>query len=741
LDENKAYTECLMSITSIPIFGYFDIYEEYKNQDINDYSCYIIEVLETGERVSIIYDSKYTRVYGYVLKQIKIKCKILYVRNPLNVEEVNFKNSVDELFNKPITKHMKKAISNITTGLLEKKENKASLSKIFTNYNEAHLYALQYGGQMLPILNDDLNLMETKKTYNYIDECYTEETTMKQETLYVVSVNKKQSLINRLTPIKEMIYYNQKIKLLNMYDKLKEINVNITGIKTDCIMYDRGSNKLISENFKLTDNIGDFKIETGKYLVDKKLSVEENELLKPELFKIDTKIFKDEYKTNEINKFIEQHKNILIKGNFPGVGKSTLAKKYDNNCLFVCPYNKLCQVLKTEGYNAITYCKLFGLVGSDEEMKNVKSFDFADYKTIVFDEIFLYEPQRLKRISKLMQENSNIHFIATGDCDQRDPISFNNSNYLNTCMNILFNQHIQLNEIKRFEDTKDKIRIQKLKEDIFNTELSVEDICKKHKLNIIRKFGDVKTLINICLFNFRCDTINSHIHKNILGKKELYNIGDEIICKKYERKYKLNTNYTYRIMKINKKDIFIKDEVEDKEYKITECILRNHFKLPYALTCDSVQGLSFKDEDKITVFDSNTPYVDRKFLWTAITRARKLDNVSVFIHPKEEIERLTQSRIRLYFNCKVSNYKQQDKKAKRELNNDDYVDEPWINDELLKNKYSCIFCKKHMELYIDEKSNVISNITVDRKDNNKSHTKQNSQLCCLNCNIKKGNRY
>jgi len=50
---------------------------------------------------------------------------------------------------------MKKAISNITTGLLEKKINKAELSKIFIDYNEAKMYCDSYSGKMLCIAEED----------------------------------------------------------------------------------------------------------------------------------------------------------------------------------------------------------------------------------------------------------------------------------------------------------------------------------------------------------------------------------------------------------------------------------------------------------------------------------------------------------------------------------------------------------------------------------------------------------
>ena len=44
------------------------------------------------------------------------------------------------------------------------------------------------------------------------------------------------------------------------------------------------------------------------------------------------------------------------------------------------------------------------------------------------------------------------------------------------------------------------------------------------------------------------------------------------------------------------------------EYKITPQILLKHFKLPYALTCDSVQGLT--RNEPTTIFDADCAYVD-----------------------------------------------------------------------------------------------------------------------------------
>lgn len=740
IDENKAYTECLSQIKEVPLFNYFDIYKTYTNEAIEDLTYYIIEVLEKSKRAVILFGSKFSRTYGYILKQTNIKYRVLYYRTPLAIEEVNFKNAVDELYKESIKPDMKKSIANITMGLLEKKENKAELSKIFDDYNEANYYCIKYEGKILPLIHDEF---ESKNVYSEFDKCFTEEINIvSSKQIYLVAVNEKKRLTNGFTPIKDMIYLNQRLKILKQYDSLIKLGVTVRGIKTDCLMYE-GSDKVITDNFKLSSNIGEFKIEKDKYLLNTPLILIENELKQINQYKSILKTFEDELDTAHINKYMEEPKAILIKGLYPGVGKSTLCKNNDKKCLFVCPYNKLCQVLRTEDYDSITYSKLFGLVGTDQEFKHIKKYDLSEYNTIVFDEIFLYEPRRLKRVAELMQEHPEKKFLATGDCDQRDPIAFKNSDYLSQCMNVLFPNHILLQDIKRFKQQSDKDKLIELKKDIFNMSMSIEDICTKHNLNIVRKLDDVKSSINVCLFNFRCDMVNNHVHKNILKHQEQYLNGMNIICKKYEKnkKFTINTNYTYKIVKYGKKETKLIDEVENLEFVVPNGILLNNFKLPYALTCDSVQGLSFGENDKVTVFDSNTPYVDRKYFWTAITRARKLENVSVFIHSENEVARLCQSRLKLYFNFKVESYKRQDNKANRPFTKEEFINDDWICEKVNNCRNYCQFCKKHMELRIDDNGNVISNITVDRIDNSKAHTKDNSQICCLKCNRIKGNRY
>ena len=106
-------------------------------------------------------------------------------------------------------------------------------------------------------------------------------------------------------------------------------------------------------------------------------------------------------------------------------------------------------------------------------------------------------------------------------------------------------------------------------------------------------------------------------------------------------KTRLYVNYHYVIESIDDKNVTIIEPVDNINITLTIDKLKKHFKLPYANTCDSVQGLRLGE--KITIFDCNTPYVDRYYIWTALTRAKDMKNVQVFEHSDQEVMSLKKS--------------------------------------------------------------------------------------------------
>ena len=727
VDETKAYTQCLISIKQIPVFDKFDVYNNYDKHEIEDLTYYVIRVLDDSDKTRCLFNHKISRTYGFVLKQTKIPYEILYYRRPSKIIDVDFQTPIEELYkNDEIDVDKKKTIVNKMTGLMETKLNHSYNTKVFKLYSEAIHYLIKYDGQLMHITSSEKD---------------------NNERVYIVNVKADKRLVNGMSPVKDMIYQLQRLKMYFLYINLKLAGAAILGARTDCLYYRHGRD--IKKYVKLSDDekaIGAFKIETHKFLPDTQISFLENELIDIKDFtKPDIKIFADERDTKTINAFINMTRNVLICGEYAGVGKTEIVKRLKaKSPLFVCPYNKLCQTLRKDKFEAITFNKLLGLYGCDQEVKTMKRYDISKHDVIAFDEIFLYDPRRLARINQLIEANPDKIFIGMGDNNQCPAIGYDSeegSAYLKNCMNVLFPKQILLKEIKRLQNPEDIKRMVEIKADSLNRDMLIEDVCKKHRIKIIRRLQDLKTTTNICYFNYRCDEVNKHVHFKLLKYKEKFIKGIELICRKHIKLTAakvLNTNYTFKIMEVEEDKLHLKDEVDNIDYYLSNELVDKCMKLPYAMTCPTVQGCTLGADEKITIFDANLPYTTREYFYTAITRVQYLDNITVFIHDEDEVFQKEQGLFKRYLKEKIEGYKQQDKKANRPVG-EDYIDVNWFSEQMKKSN-ACRVCFKTFEI-IPANGSVKSDLTVDRKNSSLSHTKLNCHLVCHSCNSHKSNRF
>ena len=745
IDSRKAYTSDFMSIEYFPVFNHFDIWQEYDNHKIEDYTQYIVKV-DPQYANPILFSGTYSRCYGYKLNRINENFMVMYYRRPSNLVLSNSRSLVKNVFNSKLPMDLKKFIVNKNLGLIEKKKNKKSVCKAFKNCNEALYYQTKLNKGQIYSINEE-ETIKTKEGIDPLDEgidtLYSSPTISYKvevkDTLHILCVSKEENLINGFLPIKELIYEIRDLKNYNTYKRLKDAKIQVYGIKTDSIMIaDTPKNvKTVRGLYDLSDKIGNFKIERNKYLINSEIRCNSNELPKIDRINVREHTINNEYDNQELLSIMND-KNIFVKGWLPGVGKTSACKNYMNS-LFVSPYNKLCQDLRNSGHDAITLNRLLGH-GIDENLR-FKNYDTSSYNCIVFDEILLYNPRQLYSIKMYMEQNNDKRYLCTGDIDQRKPFNFgcnnvdNQNEYQLLCVNQMFPDQITLKINKRLKHDEDKVKLRMLKDDILDIAKNPIESFKKHGIKIINKMKDVDTTNNICLFNFRCDQVNNHVSKNIIQKDGFFK-GMEVVCKSHykTKKFKLYVNYYYTIKSINKDEIIIHEQLDNNDISLTYEVFNKHFKMPYANTCDSLQGMSI--DNKITIFDCNTPYVDRYFIWTALTRSTNLNNVQIYEHSKEEVMSLKRSWVRLYFNQKIHGYKQQDIKNGRHPTSDDYIDPEWFKLQYRTHK-KCPLCGVLFEVKIHEDNKVTSNITADRIDNNKPHIKSNCKLACVSCNVAK----
>ncbi len=585
-------------------------------------------------------------------------------------------------------------------------------------------------------------------------------TSFESKTIYALVIEKKQRMNEGFRQIKEMIYDLHSIKLYKLYKEVLSKGIKPYGIRTDAILVMNSEKNLKELGFKFDKNkIGGIKFETGKYQSKDKIHQIMNEPFQIKEHKINEITIKDEYDTKEINAIYDKYNHVQVLGEFPGTGKTTSVKNYESGKkLFITPFNKLAQTLRQDKHEANTLNKLLGFYADGKEYAKMSEIDVTEYDVICFDEIFLYPPHILKKIDLFIKKHPTKKIIATGDVDQLQPIGFTANNvtdrqkYLRNCVDQIFPNQFMLKINKRLKNEADREKLKQLKKDIFANPKNILNTLKKHGFKFIHDMKDVKTTKNICYFNYRTNIVINHVDRNLIKKPEKkYKIGkfdywpgQELLCRKQHGSGATRTfvNYTYKLESVNSKTFSIIDEVDNKTHILKTKPLLDNFKFPYAYTCHCVQGTSI--EGPITIFDVNTPYVDKYYIWTALTRATDFNNVSIFVHKKDELTTLHQSKVFLYFTQKVSSYKNQDNNCNRKWSKDEYIDADWINDEYGKlNIKACSIdeCTIPYEFYLNDNNEVISNFTVDRVDSSLAHIKSNCRLLCRNCNAKKGNRY
>jgi hypothetical protein len=515
---------------------------------------------------------------------------------------------------------------------------------------------------------------------------------------------------------------------------------------------------LISEDFEMVKDLFDFSDKLGcyKFEENKSINIEKRiEQKQDDLKFVDFNVhhikINNEYNNEEFKKAFDTVNCILVKG-CAGSGKTSSLKKYAKykNALFISPFNKLCQNLRKDGYEAITLNMLMGYGVNEQANTKMKAYDIEPYEIIFFDEVYLYDIQCLKAIDTFIKKNKDKQIYATGDIDQCKPFGCGTNNikdlleYRKQCVNIVFPNQITLDINKRLKTDEDRKIMKNMKLEIMNCNIDIVKTFKKYNIKMVHNWNEVKTLNNICYFNYRCDMVNKHIQRNVVKPKGvlingiIYYKDMELLCKTHYRSkdVRLYVNYTYRLTNINEKTFSIRDDVEKNDFTLSIDKLYL-LSLPYGNTVYSVQGMSV--EGDMTIFDSNTPYVDRNIIWTAITRCCCLSNLQIFIHSGKEVERLNESKFKQYLNMKIKGYKEQDSLMNRKFNDREYIEVNDILSMLDKDKHVCGFCNKPYE--IKNIDGVIkTNITVQRENNSKPHIKGNCSLLCCKCNCALSNK-
>ena len=159
-----------------------------------------------------------------------------------------------------------------------------------------------------------------------------------------------------------------------------------------------------------------------------------------------------------------------------------------------------------------------------------------------------------------------------------------------------------------------------------------------------------------------------------------------------------------------------------------EAIVDNNFIYSYCATCHSSQGASVKGS--ITIHEYDLPIASREWLWCAITRCVDFNQVKFYKNGDYE-KQMTKNMIMRYFKNKVENYKLQDRRSHREINEEEYITPEWC---LKMFKSRCEKCNTAFN-FETKQGKLCSNFTAQRLHNLRPHEVNDCVCFCVYCNI------
>ena len=296
--------------------------------------------------------------------------------------------------------------------------------------------------------------------------------------------------------------------------------------------------------------------------------------------------------------------------------------------------------------------------------------------------------------------------------------------YYNRCIDLIFPVSMYFRENKRLKDQREKQTLKDFKRDIFDESIPIERTVKKY----FKLVKELMTTYNIAYRNTTCASVSKTVRETLLKKKVPYEVGEVLVCRTWFKMKKVvfQVNYEYAITGVAGNNIKL-----DNGMEVPVEIVKKNFIFNYARTAHSFHGSSI--DDAITIYDWRFTHVDRRWIYTAVTRATDLKKVyfNDYDEKAENIEKMLQ-----YFQKKVDNYKYQDKRANREIDGRKYINKEWLLGCIGTSCGSCGDCLT----YSRAGCKIDCNLTAQRIDCKVGHQLDNVVPFCTWCNMALSNR-